>query len=143
MARASGAEPLLKFLLRLDPQFRGALQALGARLRYCKLLAAVSANPAWGWSVNTTVLCRLSGIPLGNRSARDALFAPRAFKALIFRCAPIQSRTHSPWACGPNFNILIAYRRSEGGVPKNVPALFCMPLHCTAFDCDSEGTRTP
>ena len=96
MARASGAEPLLKFLLRLDPQFRGALQALGARLRYCKLLAAVSANPAWGWSVNTTVLCRLSGIPLGNRSARDALFAPRAFKALIFRCAPIQSRTHSP-----------------------------------------------
>ena len=29
------------------------------------------------------------------------------------------------------------------GVPKNVPAPFCVPLHCTAFDCDGEGARTP
>jgi cytochrome c biogenesis protein CcmG/thiol:disulfide interchange protein DsbE len=29
------------------------------------------------------------------------------------------------------------------GVYENVAALFCVPLHCTAFDCDSEGARTP
>jgi len=29
------------------------------------------------------------------------------------------------------------------GVPKNVPALICMPLRCTAFDCDGEVARTP
>ncbi len=29
------------------------------------------------------------------------------------------------------------------GVYENVAAPFCMPLHCTAFDCNGEGARTP
>ena len=29
------------------------------------------------------------------------------------------------------------------GVYENVAALFCVPLHCTAFDCDGEVARTP
>ena len=32
---------------------------------------------------------------------------------------------------------------SSDGVYENVAALFCMPLRCTAFDCDGEGARTP
>ena len=28
-------------------------------------------------------------------------------------------------------------------MPKNLPAPLCMPLHCTAFDCDGEDARTP
>ena len=32
-------------------------------------------------------------------------------------------------------------RRS--GVYENVAALFCIALHCTAFDCDGEVARTP
>jgi hypothetical protein len=29
------------------------------------------------------------------------------------------------------------------GVYENVAVLFCMPLRCTAFDCNSEVARTP
>ena len=29
------------------------------------------------------------------------------------------------------------------GVYENVAALFCMPLRCTAIDCNGEGARTP
>ena len=29
------------------------------------------------------------------------------------------------------------------GVYENVAALFCVPLHCTAFDCDGEDAQTP
>ena len=45
--------------------------------------------------------------------------------------------------CGRYFNHLDRLSTLERGVPKNVPAPFCMPLHCTAFDCDGEGARTP
>ena len=44
--------------------------------------------------------------------------------------------------CG-RFSIILIANRPSKGVPKNVPSLFCMPLRCTAFDCDGEGARTP
>lgn len=60
----------------------------------------------------------------------------------MVRTMAVIARTTKGYTTSRNTDKAAPFNR-QLGVYENVAALFCVPLHCIAFDCDGEGARTP
>ena len=82
-----------------------------------------------------------------DRESRVANCRPLSYS---FDCSPLGGLAHRVDEHVSNVDVSCRERRKRVrrypshflGVYENVAALFCVPLHCTAFDCDGEVART-